>query len=127
MSTVAYPSEFPADSISFVVKVFRGQETPDKAALAHHGWNVQGYLQKIVLGEPNTEAILGPLSIDGETLALGLETLDPSRPQAILGGGLTKKLMLAAVIKLIELALKTDLPVSLEELIKSLLGGASDG
>ena len=123
MSTVAYPTEFPEDSIGYVVNVFRKVEPIDKAKIGIYGWNVQGYLQKLLLGEPEVQAVhSGPMHIEAETLAIALESLGPGKPQAILGGGLTKKLLLTAVIKLIEMALGTDFPASLEELVKGLVG-----
>lgn len=123
MST-AYPAEFPKESIGYMVGVFRKTETIDKAKIGLHGWIVQGYVQKLVLGEPDTEAILGPLDINADTLAVALESLDPAGPQAILGGGLTKKLLLMLLMRLVEKALGgMDLPPSLEGLINDLLGG----
>lgn len=125
MSIVNYPDSFPVESIAEVVAVFRKQKPVDKASLGRHAWNVQGYLQRIVIGEPDTEAIhAGPLNVTAETLAVALESLDPERPQAILGGGLTKKLLLMAVMKLLEKALTgANLPDSIEHLIESLLPG----
>lgn len=128
MSTVAYPQDFPKDSIAYVVNVFRKLEPIDKEKIGLHGWNVQGYLQKLILGEPDTEAILGPLNISAETLAVALESLSPEGPQAILGGGLTKKLLFMMVIKVIEKLLGgVDLPESLEQLINEILGGLIGG
>lgn len=124
MST-AYPAEFPRESIAYMVGVFRKTEAIDKAKLGLHGWIVQGYLQKLILGEPDTEAILGQLDINAETLAIALESLDPERPQAIiLGGNLTKKLLFMLLVRLVEKALGgVDLPPSLEGLLNDLLGG----
>jgi len=125
MSVVNYPEAFPVESVAEVVKVIRKQVEVDKASLARHAWNVQGYLQKVVLGEPDAEAIVaGPLNITADSLAAGLESLNPEAPQQILAGGLTKKLMLFAITKLIERLLAgADLPDSIEHLIESLLPG----
>lgn len=125
MSVVNYPEAFPVESVAEVVKVIRKQIEVDKASLARHAWNVQGYLQKVVIGEPDAEAIVaGPLNITADSLAAGLESLNPEAPQAILAGGLTKKLMLFAITKLIERLLAgADLPDSIEHLIESLLPG----
>lgn len=127
MST-AYPAEFPRESIAYMVGVFRKTEAIDKAKLGLHGWIVQGYLQKLILGEPDTEAILGQLDINAETLAIALESLDPEGPQAILGGNLTKKLLFMLLVRLVEKALGgVDLPPSLEGLLNDLLGGLLGG
>lgn len=125
MSTVSYPATFPVESVGEVVKVLRKQAPVSKSSLGLHAWNVQGYLQKIILGEPDTEAIhAGPLNIDAETLAVGLETLDQEGPQAILGGGLTKKLLLMAVTKLLQKVLAgADLPSVIDHVLDGLLGG----
>lgn len=123
MALVNYPDSFPAESIGYVVAVIRKQEPLDKAKLGHHGWCAQGYLQKLLLGEPDTEAILGPLSIDAETVAVALESLNPEGPQAILGGNLTKKLLLMMLMRLVEGALGgIDLPETLEKMIDEILG-----
>lgn len=128
MSLVNYPETFPAESIGYVVSVIRKQEPLDKAKLGHHGWNAQGYLQKLVLGEPDTEAILGPLNVSAENFAVALESLNPEGPQAILGGGLTKKLLFMLLVKFIEKALSgVDLPKSLEQLPNEILGGFIGG
>ena len=122
---MTYPQSFPVESIAEVVAVLRKQKPVDKASLGLHGWLVQGYLQKLILGEPDTEAIhAGPLNVDSETLAIALESMDPEKPQAILGGGLTKKLLYMALVKLIEKAIAgSDLPDGIKHLIDGLLGG----
>lgn len=125
MALVNYPDTFPAESIGYVVAVIRKQEPLDKAKLAHSLWCTQGYVQRMVLGEPDTLAILGPLSIDAETMAVALETMDPSRPQAILGGNLSRKLLLMLISRMLEKLLGGAdlLPASLEGLINEILGG----
>lgn len=123
MALVNYPDSFPAEAIGYVVSVIRKQQPMDKAKFGLYGWNAAGYLQKLILGEPDLEAILGPLSATAEDLAVGLETLNPEGPQCILGGGLTKKLMFMLLVKLIEKAVAgADLPQSLEGLINEILG-----
>lgn len=122
MST-AYPAEFPKESIAYMVGVFRKTEALEKAKVGYHGWVTIGYVMKLTLGEPDTEAILGPLSIDAETVAITLESLNPEGPQAILGGNLTKKLLLMMLMRLVEGALGgIDLPETLEKMIDEILG-----
>lgn len=124
MALVNYPDSFPAESIGYVVSVIRKQEPLNKAKLGHHGWNAQGYLQKLILGEADTEAILGPLNVSAENFAVALESLNPAGPQAILGGGLTRKLLFMLLVKFLEKALGgVDLPESLEQLLNEILGG----
>ena len=122
--SVEYPQAFPGDSVSVVVAMLRKQDTPGKGKLAHAIWNVQGYLQKMILGHPDTEAILGQLNIDAETLAIALESMNPDQPQAILGGGLTNKLVFMLLSRLLDKVLAgIDLPESLEKMLDGLLEG----
>lgn len=125
MALVNYPQSFPVESVAYVVAVLRKQEAVDKAKMGLHGWQVQGYLMKLILGEPDTEAIhAGPLNVDAETMAIALESLDPEKPQPIFAGGLTKKLLFMALSKLIEKAIAgSDLPDGIKHLIDGLLGG----
>ena len=125
MALVNYPQAFPVESVAEVVAVIRKQKPVDKASLGLHGWNVIGYVQKLILGEPDTEAIhAGPLNVDAEALAVALESLDPEQPQAIMLGGLTKKLLYMALVKFIEKAVAgSDLPDGIKHLIDGLLGG----
>lgn len=125
MALVNYPQSFPVESVAEVVAVIRKQKPVDKVSLGLHGWNVAGYLQKLILGEPDTEAIhAGPLNVDAEALAVALESLDPEQPQAIMLGGLTKKLLYMALMKFIEKAVAgSDLPDGIKHLIDGLLGG----
>lgn len=125
MALVNYPQAFPVESVAEVVAVIRKQKPVDKASLGLHGWNVIGYVQKLILGEPDTEAIhAGPLNVDAEALAVALESLDPEQPQSIMLGGLTKKLLYMALVKFIEKAVAgSDLPDGIKHLIDGLLGG----
>lgn len=122
---MTYPQSFPVESIAEVVAVLRKQKPVDKASLGLHLWLTQGYVQKLVLGEPDTEAIhAGPLNVDAETLAIALESLDPEKPQAILGGGLTKKLLFMALARLAEKLIgDANLPDAIEHLLNEILGG----
>jgi hypothetical protein len=50
---ISYPSDVPQDSILDIVHLFRdGQVVEQRALFANAIWNVQGYLQGILLGNP---------------------------------------------------------------------------
>lgn len=69
---ISYPSELPFDSIGTVVEIVRANEISARSStFAHALWNVQGYAQKALLGEP--EAVT-PLASKGDDDADAKET-----------------------------------------------------
>jgi len=48
-----YPSVLPIEGVQEIIRIVRaGSIVAERSAFAKHAWNVQGYLQKVVLGEP---------------------------------------------------------------------------
>lgn len=127
MSIVAYPESFPVEAAAFYVGLFRKTEAADKEKICFFGWNLAGYVAKTAVGEPERESVTaGPLNIDAESVALAIETLDPSKPQQILLGGLTKKLLFSVLLRVIEKAVgNADLPASIDSIIDAILRGVS--
>lgn len=127
MSIVNYPDSFPVEAAAFYVGLFRKTEGADKEKICFYGWNLAGYIAKSAVGEPVKEAInAGPLNIDSESVAVAIETLDPSKPQQILLGGLTRQLLFSVLLRVIEKAVgSADLPGSIDSIIDAILRGVS--
>lgn len=50
---VSYPTEIPVDCVREIVRIVRERRLlAERGAFAQHAWNVQGYLQRVLLGEP---------------------------------------------------------------------------
>lgn len=50
---IAYPQTLPLDAATLIAEIVKARQvTQRKAEFAHAGWNVQGYVQKVTLGEP---------------------------------------------------------------------------
>jgi hypothetical protein len=48
-----YPKEAPLECLRELVRIVRqGGIVVERAAFARHAWNVQGYLQRLALGDP---------------------------------------------------------------------------
>ncbi|MBX9652071.1 hypothetical protein K2Y11_00485 [bacterium] len=48
-----YPNVLPIEGVQEIIRIVRaGNLVTERSAFAKHAWNVQGYLQKVVLGEP---------------------------------------------------------------------------
>lgn len=63
MSHVAYPQEFPLHCITEVVRIVRAGTIKDEAVdLASHLWNIQGYAQATLIGNPNDQPLFASLS-----------------------------------------------------------------
>jgi len=53
--SLKYPDSLPLDSIKEIVRIIQaGNTVPEKAALAKHLWVVQGYAQKMLVGDPDS-------------------------------------------------------------------------
>ena len=60
----SYPPELPIESIRILVSMLTAKADRNVQLAAYHAWQVQGYLQKILLGDPTTEA--GALTVYGD-------------------------------------------------------------
>lgn len=55
-----YPQSLPKHCIAEVIRIVRaGRISEERAAFALHAWNVQGYLQSIVLGDGEQPPLIG--------------------------------------------------------------------
>lgn len=72
-----YPTEIPVDCVREIIRIVRdGKLLTERANFARHAWNVQGYLQRVLLGEPQgVIGETGPLE-DASALA-ALAVLEP--------------------------------------------------
>ncbi len=62
---IAYPQTLPLDAAALVAEIVKKREvTARKAEFAHAGWNVQGYVQKVTLGDPTP--IVGEASSESD-------------------------------------------------------------
>ena len=51
---VAYPDSLPTECVGELIRIVRGGTiVPERAAFAANAWNVQGYLQGVILGDPD--------------------------------------------------------------------------
>lgn len=73
---VEYPKEAPIDCIREVVRIVRsGRVFEERSPLAKHVWSVQGYMQRLVFGEP--KPLIGSHEPCGdETALLALASLE---------------------------------------------------
>lgn len=65
-----YPDEVPVDCIKEIIRIIRqGSLVSERAAFAQHAWNVQGYLQRVLIGA--ADPLVGETAkpSDGEALA----------------------------------------------------------
>jgi hypothetical protein len=104
---VEYPKEAPIDCIREVARIVRGGRiAAERSALAKHLWSVQGYVQRLTLGEPRP--LIGAHEPCGDATALlALETLE--------------RQALAQAEGAVQQALPIPLAVLLEWLIQKLL------
>lgn len=72
---VEYPVEMPVECIREILRIVRaGRWVEERAAFAKHGWSVQGYLQRLLLGEP--QPVIGATPCTDESALLALESLE---------------------------------------------------
>jgi peptidoglycan/xylan/chitin deacetylase (PgdA/CDA1 family) len=67
MAHVSYPTAFPSECIGDLIQIARGgmdEIIARKAEVGLHGWNIQGFGQAMILGNP--EGPFGALSSDEE-------------------------------------------------------------
>lgn len=70
-----YPSVLPIEGVQEIIRIVRaGAIVTERSTFAKHAWNVQGYLQKVVLGEPAVLIGTNGLTSDAELLS-ALESL----------------------------------------------------
>lgn len=127
MSLVNYPESFPVEAAAYYVGLFRKTEAADKDKICFYGFNLVGYGLKVSVGEPARESVVaGPLNIDAESVALAIESLDPDKPQAIMLGGLTQRLLFSILLRVIEKVVDgAELPASIDSIIDAILRGVS--
>ncbi len=83
MSTCAveYPTELPIECVRELVRIVRrGEIVRERAAFAQHAWNVQGYVQRMVMGE--AVSVVGdsaPLPTDEQATSELLGLVEESR------------------------------------------------
>jgi hypothetical protein len=74
--SVDYPKELPLECARELVRmVRRGDLVRERASFAKHVWNVQGYVQKLALGEPTDLAFPFQSLPTDEEAAQSLEML----------------------------------------------------
>jgi hypothetical protein len=61
--TLPYPDRMPQPEIMLLVATLTGKKAPDRSAMCHAGWVVQGFMQRLLLGVPESE-------FEGKTYAL---------------------------------------------------------
>lgn len=127
MALVDYPESFPTEAAAYFVGLVTKKEAPDKELIGHRGWNLVGYLTKVSIGEP--EAMHAePLNLTAENVAAAIEALDPDKPQAVVFGGIGKKLLLTIIMRIIEKAVASgELPSSFDSILDAILGGVFGG
>jgi hypothetical protein len=67
MAHVSYPATFPSECVGSLIQIARGgteEIAARKAEVGLHGWNLQGYGQSVILGNP--EGPFAALSADDE-------------------------------------------------------------
>jgi hypothetical protein len=77
MSHVAYPAQFPARCVADLIQIARGgldELRARKAEVGLHAWNIQGFAQSVLLGNP--EPIHGMSSDDEANLLEQLNELN---------------------------------------------------
>ncbi len=109
MSTCAveYPTELPIDCVRELVRIVRrGEIARERAAFAQHVWNVQGYVQRMVIGD--AVSVVGstmPMPSDEKATSALLGLVEEScEPEGVARGlGLPATLLLRWLLtKLIE-------------------------
>lgn len=81
--SVRYPETFPLDSIREIVNVVRSGDIKSQASiLAFNVWQVQGYAQKTLIGDPDVPVSLlrAQAAPDGKTALEHLEALLSDEP-----------------------------------------------
>lgn len=72
---VSYPTEIPIDCVREIIRIVReGELLTERAAFAQHAWNVQGYLQRVLLGEP--QPVIGGASPTDDSALAALRALE---------------------------------------------------
>jgi hypothetical protein len=104
---VKYPTELPVECVRELVRIVRrGEIARERAAFAQHAWNVQGYVQRMVIGEAVSvvgEAMPLPTDERATTELLGLVEESCEDEGVARGLGLPATLLLRWLLsKLIE-------------------------
>ncbi len=81
---VSYPLELPIESISELVRLVRqGQISTQAPVIAWHAWNVQGFVQKVLIGAPSRDPLVAwsvaepdaEPRVVGESVSIGVEPM----------------------------------------------------
>jgi hypothetical protein len=107
----SYPSELPAESVREIVRIVRTNRLAEERALfALAAWNVQGFLQRLLVGEPTP--LVGSIELSDDEGLAGLEAVAAESPtlEGVVAGPLSLPagpLLAWLVKKLLEALLST--------------------
>ena len=76
---VSYPADLPGDSVAELIRIVRaGTIVEERGPFAHAIWNVQGFAQKLLLGDVPAAGKMPELA----ELCEVLEAMPPTAPEA---------------------------------------------